>query len=360
MRVESKLILENGYTFEGVQFGASKSVVGEVVFNTAMTGYPESLTDPSFKGQILVCAFPLIGNYGVPDHAVNEKLEDFFESQEIQISGLVVSYESIAFSHWNAAQSLSNWLEKHGVPGLFGVDTRAIIKKIREHGTVLGSLGPKPLPLQANLKDLVNQVSTKEVVVHNEGGVYKIALVDCGVKQNIIRSLVKRNLEVHVVPHDYDYNQGDFDGIFLSNGPGDPEDCIAAIRHLRQAMYEAKQPIYGICLGSQLMGLAAGGKTYKLKFGHRGHNQPVMHVDSKKCYITSQNHGYAVDQDTLPYDWVMTYVNLNDGSCEGVKHVSKPYTAVQFHPEAFGGPTDTEFIFDDFISEIETFKAQHS
>lgn len=352
----SKLKLDNGYEFPGYQFGADRSVVGEVVFNTAMTGYPESLTDPSYKGQILVCAFPLIGNYGVPNHEEINNLEHFFESNAIQVSGLVISYESVAFSHWNATQSLSNWLKKHNIPGLYGVDTRAIIKKIREHGTVLGSLGPDALDININLDDLVQQVSTKEVIVHNSGGKHKVGLVDCGVKQNIIRSLVKRNCEVHVLPWDYDYNNKGYDGIFLSNGPGNPEDCIATISHLKTAMDECKQPIYGICLGSQIMGLAAGGKTYKLKFGHRGHNQPVMNLATKQCYITSQNHGYAVDQDSLPSEWKMNYVNLNDNSCEGVKHESKPYNAVQFHPEAFGGPTDTEFIFDDFINEIERFQ----
>ncbi len=357
MKKASKLILENGYTFEGYQFGAERSVVGEVVFNTAMTGYPESLTDPSFKGQILVCSFPLIGNYGVPSHQEDHQLERFFESNQIQVSGLVVSYESIAFSHWNAAQSLSNWLKKHDIPGLFGVDTRSIIKKIRENGTVIGSIGPKALPLEADMSDLVAKVSTPEVVVHNRGGKYKIGLVDCGVKQNIIRSLVARDLEVHVLPFDYNYNKDEFDGIFLSNGPGDPEDCVDTVKYLKQAIDEAKQPIYGICLGSQIMGLAAGGSTYKLKFGHRGHNQPVMNLDTKRCYITSQNHGYAVDQDSLPSEWKMNYVNLNDHSCEGVKHESKPFKAVQFHPEAFGGPTDTEFIFDDFLEEVKTFKA---
>lgn len=351
----SKLKLSNGLEFPGYQFGAEKSVVGEVVFNTAMTGYPESLTDPSYKGQILVCAFPLIGNYGVPDHENLASLESFFESNQIQVSGLVISYESVAYSHWNAAQSLSNWLKEHDIPGLYGVDTRAIIQKIREHGSLLGSLGPLELSLDVELQNLVELVSTKEVVVHNEGGKYKIALVDCGVKQNIIRSLMKRDCEVHVVPYDYDYNGKGFDGIFLSNGPGDPEDCEQTIAYLKQAMDECKQPIYGICLGSQIMGLAAGGSTYKLKFGHRGHNQPVMNLETKACYITSQNHGYAVAQDSLPEDWIMHYVNLNDNSCEGVKHKEKPYKAVQFHPEAFGGPTDTEFIFDEFIKEMERF-----
>jgi len=232
----SKLKLDNGYTFPGYQFGADKSVVGEVVFNTAMTGYPESLTDPSYKGQILVCAFPLIGNYGVPNHEEINNLESFFESNKIQISGLVISYQSVSFSHWNAAQSLSNWLKKHDVPGLFGVDTRSIIKKIREHGTVLGSLGPEDLSMNINLDDLVSQVSTKEVQIHNQGGKYKIGLVDCGVKQNIVRSLVKRDCEVHILPFDFDYNNKGYDGIFLSNGPGNPEDCVDTIAHLKTGM----------------------------------------------------------------------------------------------------------------------------
>lgn len=346
------LRLANGLSFEGFRFGAETDAVGEVVFNTAMTGYPESLTDPSYYGQILVCSYPLIGNYGVPNHDNLDALNSFFESNKIQVRGLVISYESNAYAHWNATESLSNWLKKHNVPGIYGVDTRQIIKIIREQGSLMGSIGSETQDLTQKITHHVKSVSTQEVKVYNQGGKHKVGLVDCGVKQNIIRNLIERGCEVHLLPYDYDFNNQRFDGIFLSNGPGNPEDCSETIAYLKQAMQENKQPIYGICLGSQLMGLAAGAKTYKLKFGHRGHNQPAINVQNKKCYITSQNHGYAVDYKTLPDEWQMNYQNLNDGSCEGIKHKTKPFLAVQFHPEAFGGPTDTEFIFDEFINEM--------
>lgn len=350
--------LANGDLYEGHLFGADKEIVGEVVFNTAMTGYPESLTDPSYKGQILVCAFPLIGNYGVPGDEYEEELDRFFESNKIQIRGLVISYESAAYSHWNAVENLSNWLKRNNIPGIYGVDTRQIIKTIRSEGSMLGSLGLSHPPLVEQNEHWVALVSTPEEKVYNPGGKYNIGLVDCGVKHNIIRSLVEKDCEVHLLPFDYDYNERNFDGIFLSNGPGNPEDCQQSIEILKRALSECKQPIYGICLGNQLMSLAAGAQTYKLKFGHRGHNQPVQNLQTGKCYITSQNHGYAVNQDTLPEDWELSYVNLNDGSCEGIKHKTRPYLAVQFHPEAFGGPTDTEFIFNDFIEEIKKFNSK--
>ncbi len=352
----STLQFITGETFEGHAFGADTVSVGEVVFNTAMTGYPESLTDPSYYGQILVCSYPLIGNYGVPTDEEKLALDSYFESHKIQVRGLVISYESIAYSHWNATQNLSNWLKKQGIPGIFGVDTRSIIQKIRNQGSVMASIGQQEIVIPNEIHNHVAHVSTKEVRIHNQGGQYKVALVDCGVKSNIIRNLISRDCEVHVLPFEQDFNDQGYDAIFLSNGPGNPEECTKTIAHLRRALNEGKQPIYGICLGSQLMALACGAKTYKLKFGHRGHNQPVMNIENKKCYISSQNHGYAVDQESLPAEWVMNYINLNDQSCEGVKHKTKPYLAVQFHPEAFGGPTDTEFIFDDFIQAIKEFK----
>jgi carbamoyl-phosphate synthase small subunit len=356
--VDIRLVLEDGKVFAGQSFGYEKSVSGEVVFNTAMTGYPESLTDPSYKGQILALTYPIIGNYGVPGQQAEEGLLKFFESYAIHISGLVISDYTDEYSHWNAEKSLSAWLKEYKIPGICGIDTRELTKILREEGTMLGKilLSDEDIPFyNPNLINLVEQVSIREKKVFGHGR-YRILLIDCGVKYNIIRNLVKRDATVIVVPWDYDISCENYDGLFISNGPGDPKQCNETIRNLRHALQQ-NIPIYGICLGNQLLALAAGANTYKLKYGHRSHNQPVLRVGSNNAYITSQNHGFAIDNSTLPTDWEPLFLNLNDNTNEGIKHIDKPFFSTQFHPEASSGPTDTEFLFDQFLDLVAKFRA---
>ncbi len=348
-----QLTLEDGSIFSGTSFGSERSISGEVVFNTAMTGYPESLTDPSYKGQILVLTYPLIGNYGVPEEVVENKLMKYFESDRLHISGLVVSDYSEKYSHWSAKRSLGDWLKSHDVPGIYGVDTRNLTKILREKGTMLGRIIYQDADVawyDPNNDNLVAQVSIKEKEIYGKGKT-KILLIDCGVKYNIIRYLVNRNTTVIRVPWDYDFLDEDYDGLFISNGPGDPKQCTTTVHHLSQA-FQKDIPIMGICLGNQLMALASGADTYKLKYGHRSHNQPVILTNTEKAYITSQNHGYAIDNNTLHADWEPYFINLNDQTNEGMRHKFKPFFSTQFHPEASGGPTDTEFLFDQFLELI--------
>ena len=352
----ARLILEDGTQFEGYSFGAATYVSGEVVFTTAMTRYPASLTAPSYSGQILESTYPLIGNYGVPQFTEQDGLLRFFESDRIHIRALVVSDYSFEHSHWNASESLGQWLKDNGVPGIWGVDTRRITKIIRERGVMLGKLviegSPEPAefvdPTKENLAALV---STKQVETYGNGK-YRIVLVDCGCKYNIVRCLTKRNATVIRVPWDYDFTQIDYDGVMPSNGPGDPQQCGATIANIRKAIALGK-PIFGSCLGNQLLSIAAGATTFKLKYGHRSHNQPALMVGTDRAVITSQNHGFAVDTTTLDEGREPYFVNLNDGTSEGIRHRTKPFFSVQFHPEASGGPVDTEFLFDDFIQNIE-------
>ncbi|MGD9200339.1 MAG: glutamine-hydrolyzing carbamoyl-phosphate synthase small subunit [Chitinispirillia bacterium] len=352
-----KLILENGVEFIGKSFGYEKSVSGEVVFNTAMTGYPESLTDPSYKGQIVVATYPLIGNYGVPEAENYEDIHPYFESYRIHIAGLIISDYSFSYSHWNAKKSLAQWLKEYEIPGIFDIDTRAVTKILRENGTMLGKLIFDDEQIEfydPNSVNLVDKVSIKEKKVYGNGD-YRILLIDCGVKYNIIRCFLKRNTTVIRVPWDYDFSDEEYDGIFISNGPGDPKMCDKTIQNIKKA-FEENEPIFGICLGTELMGLASGANTYKLKYGHRSHNQPVQRTGTKRCYITSQNHGFAIDNDSLPPDWEVLFKNVNDSTCEGIRHKSKPFFSSQFHPEASGGPVDTESLFDDFLSLIKINK----
>ncbi len=354
---KAKLVLENGKEFIGTSFGYEKSIAGEVVFNTAMTGYPESLTDPSYKGQILVATFPLVGNYGVPVKDSEQKMMKFYESEKIAVQAFIVSDYSENYSHWNAEESLGDWLKSQEIPGIYGIDTRELTQILREKGTMLGKIVIDDVDIDwydPGKVDLVAQVSPKEKEVYGDGQ-YKIMLVDCGVKNNIIRCLLDRDTTVIRVPHDYDYNQDEFDGLFISNGPGDPQICKAAIENLKTSL-DKETPIFGICLGSQLMALASGASTYKLKYGHRSHNQPVMKVGETRCYITSQNHGYAVDNKSLGNDWEPLFINVNDKTSEGIIHKSKPFFSTQFHPEASGGPVDTEFLFDDFLDLVKKHK----
>ena len=358
-RKKARLILEDGTQFTGYSFGAETPVSGEVVFNTAMTGYPESLTDPSYSGQILVMTYPLVGNYGVPRFDTENGLLRFFESDRIHVRGLVISDYSEEYSHWNAVESLHRWLAENNVPGICGVDTRQITKIIRERGVMLGKIAVEGQTEPAvfddpNLGNLVAGVSTDKVETYGSGR-HKIVLVDCGCKYNIIRCLMQRDATVIRVPWDYDFTQLDYDGVMLSNGPGDPQQCGATVANIKKAIALGK-PIFGICLGNQLLSIAAGASTYKLKYGHRSHNQPALMVGTNKAVITSQNHGFAVDTASLDENWEPYFVNLNDGTSEGIRHRSKPFFSVQFHPEASGGPVDTEFLFDDFIRNIENSK----
>lgn len=324
-----------------------------------MTGYPESLTDPSYSGQILVLTYPLIGNYGVPPVEMENGLPKFFESDKIHITALIISDYSFEHSHWNAAKSLDEWLKENNVPAIYGVDTRQITKIIRERGVMLGKIvvGDDAQPTEfvdPNRENLVAKVSCSKVETYGDGD-KKIVLVDCGCKYNIIRCLVNRGATVVRVPWDYDFSQMEYDGVMLSNGPGDPQMCGKTIDNIKKAIQIGK-PIFGICLGNQLLSLAAGATTFKLKYGHRSHNQPALMVGSNSAVITSQNHGYAVDTTSLGADWEPYFINLNDGTSEGIRHKSKPFFSVQFHPEATSGPNDTEFLFDKFLENVEICK----
>lgn len=354
---EIKLILEDGSVFAGKSFGYHGSVSGEMVFNTAMTGYPESLTDPSYKGQILVSTYPLIGNYGVPSKEAENGIPKFYESDEIHIAGLVISEYSFGYSHWNAQKSLGDWLKEHKVPGIFGIDTRSLTQLLRENGPMLGKIVADDVDVEfynPDIHNLAAMVSTKEKVVYGNGK-YRVVLLDTGAKYNILRCLLKRDTTVIRVPWDYDFTQEEYDGIVLSNGPGNPALYEASVNNIRKAL-QGDKPIFGICLGNQLMGIAAGGSTHKLKYGHRAHNHPVKLVGTDKCYITSQNHGFVLDTDSLDSDWEPYFINLNDNTNEGIRNKKKPFFSTQFHPEASGGPTDTEFLFDNFMDLVKERK----
>ena len=352
------LVLQDGTKFHGKSFGYDAPVAGEVVFNTAMMGYPESLTDPSYAGQLVTLTFPLVGNYGVPPFTFTaDGLPTFMESDHIHASAVIVSDYSEQYSHWNAHESLADWLKREHVPGITGIDTRELTKVLREHGVMMGQIifddEPDNIP-QAQYEgvNFVDRVSCKDIIKYNEGAGKRVVLVDCGVKANIIRNLIERGLEVVRVPWNHDYTGMEFDGLFLGNGPGDPDLCQEAVDILRQQMNKSRKPICGICMGNQLMAKAGGANIYKLKYGHRSHNQPVRMVGTDKCYVTSQNHGYAVDASTLDKDWSELFVNMNDGSNEGVRHNTNPWFTSQFHPEACSGPVDTLFMFDLFVEKL--------
>jgi len=342
--MNAQLVLEDGTAIAGRLHGAPVSVAGEVVFNTGMVGYTEALTDPSYRGQILVLTYPLVGNYGVPRH---------FESPRIQASALVVSEMALDYSHASAERSLPQWLHDEGIPCLSGVDTRALTKRLRTRGCMLGKVvvGDADIELSdPNRRNLVQEVSGGGREVYPGTG-RTVVVVDCGAKGSIIDELRARDLTVIRVPWDYDFLVEDFDAVMVSNGPGDPTACQPTISNLRRAL-DLGRPVFGICLGHQLLALAAGASTYKLKFGHRGHNQPCIEEGSGRCVITSQNHGYAVDPATLPAGWEPWYTNANDGSNEGMRHVSRPFMSVQFHPEAAPGPVDSRNLFDRFVEMI--------
>uniref|UniRef100_A0A286XC64 Multifunctional protein CAD n=1 Tax=Cavia porcellus TaxID=10141 RepID=A0A286XC64_CAVPO len=354
------LVLEDGSVLQGRPFGAAVSTAGEVVFQTGMVGYPEALTDPSYKAQILVLTYPLIGNYGVPSDELDEfGLSKWFESSKIHVAGLVVGECCPSPSHWSATRTLHEWLQQHGIPGLQGIDTRELTKKLREQGSLLGKLvqngtEPSSLPfLDPNAQPLVPEVSTKTPQIFNAGGTPRILALDCGLKYNQIRCLCQRGAEVTVVPWDHALDSQEYEGLFLSNGPGDPASYPSVVSTLSSILAKPNpRPVFGICLGHQLLALAIGAKTYKMRYGNRGHNQPCLLVGSGRCFLTSQNHGFAVEADSLPAGWSPLFTNANDGSNEGIVHDSLPFFSVQFHPEHHAGPSDMELLFDIFLETV--------
>lgn len=363
-----KLILKDGTEIVGKSFGYFPKnkdwfVDGEVVFNTGMVGYPETFTDPSYRGQILVCTYPMIGNYGVPTDRMIHHISELMESGTIHLRGLIISEYSKDYSHWQGQKSLEDFLKKHKIPAIQGVDTRALTQKLREHGVMLGKIVPAPVSFVRSMEfsdpnaiNLVEEVSPKEKEILMPVGrpTCTVALLDCGIKHNIIRNFLNRGCKVIRLPWNYDLKElkGKYDGLFVSNGPGDPKLALKSTDAIQEAMRE-KKPIFGICLGCQLLALAVGGDTYKLKYGHRSANQPCVDTETGRCYITSQNHGYAVNAKTLPKDWKPWFENANDGTTEGIKHKTKPWFAVQFHPEASPGPEDAAYLFDEFIALLK-------
>lgn len=341
--IPSHLILKTGEVFQGQAPANQPDTFGEVVFNTGMVGYVESLTDPSYAGQILVFTYPLVGNYGVSDPTT-------WESNKIQVQGVVFSELAPFTSNHSSQISLEQWLQKQKIPYLTGVDTRALTKVLRSHGVAPGAIttSQEPPSQFPELKNThwVQKVSIKEEKTYGSGKKCIIA-IDCGMKENILRCLTQLPITVKRVPYNYDFTQEQFDGIFISNGPGDPERCTETIAILQKA-FKSKKPIFGICLGTQLMALAAGAKTFKLPFGHRSQNQPCLEIKSNRSFLTSQNHGYAVDEKTLSADWRVSFRNLNDQTVAGIEHRTLPFFSVQFHPEASPGPLDTQWLFKKF------------
>ncbi|MDR2629811.1 MAG: glutamine-hydrolyzing carbamoyl-phosphate synthase small subunit [Spirochaetaceae bacterium] len=382
-QISARLVLEDGGEYSGWSFGKARSQAGEVVFTTGMAGYPQSLTDPSFRGQILVSTYPLVGNYGVP--VKTKTLEPFFDEQDIplhfessrvQVCAFVVSEVCEEPSHFASGAPLSLWLEKNNVPGIYGIDTRALTCRLRESGVMMGKIlveGSREVTMDSGVfPHPVADVSPEKIRTYRPTGVDpgeklpRIVLVDCGAKANIYRCLLERKVEIISVPWNHDLSGLDYDGLFLSNGPGDPKACGRTIALVRRA-FSLGKPIFGICLGNQIMALAAGGDTYKLPYGHRGQNQPCIEVGTGKnaassgsaslrCYITSQNHGYAVREETLPKTWEPWFINANDGTIEGIRSTQGPFSAVQFHPEGCPGPRDTEFLIDRFLEQVRDEK----
>jgi len=359
------LELEDGTVFPGIVFGSATPSDGEVVFNTGMVGYVESLSDPSYRGQILTLTYPLIGNYGVPHF---ENGSPRFESDAIQVRGLIVASYVGSYSHWESSMSLDTWLKQQNVVGLAGVDTRQLTKTLREKGTMLGRIvvpgdgASLPDPGQGNFNvsdpnatDLVREVTSDKTVTLDPVADFPevsthVVVVDCGCKRSIVQELRKRGCKVTVVPYDHRLTDMEYDGVMLSNGPGDPAMCKVTVDNVAELMDQpVPPPLAGICLGSQIMALAAGGRTFKLPYGHRSQNQPCREAGTNRCVITSQNHGYATDPGSLPEDWEIWFTNLNDSTVEGIRHRELPFFSVQFHPEASPGPTDSMGFFDSFV-----------
>lgn len=361
------LILENGDLYEGISFGKEKNISGEVVFNTGMTGYPQGFTDPSYSGQILTMTYPLIGNYGVPPLTRNKGVMDYLESEKIQISGLIVSTYIENNDHWQSKSTLSSWLVKENIPALWGIDTRTLTRTLREKGVMKGKIVFDNPPMRRisfhdiNSDNLVAQVSCKKERVYGSGK-FRLLFIDCGMKYSQIKILLKHDTTVIRVPWNYKPFTDDrlkFDGVMVSNGPGDPKMAKETINSVKELM-KRKIPILGICLGNQILALAGGADTYKLKYGHRGQNQPVVDNFSGRCYVTTQNHGFTVDPKTLQAGWKVWFTNLNDQTCEGIRHENLPFYSCQFHPEATPGPTDTEWIFKFFIDKAKDHLKKHA
>ena len=365
--MDMRLVMDDGTEFLGQGFGAETPVSGEVVFNTSMAGYVETLTDPSYKGQLLVSTYPLIGNYGVPSPRTTENIDPPYESNRIQVQALIVQHYVDQYSHHAAKRSLHTWLEDQGVPAISGIDTRNLTRRLREFGTMRGWLFANDITLEQAQKtskevDMLHEVF--QLVAPNEpiryeGGELTVLLVDIGAKDNIVRSLLARGVSVLRVPWHADLSQfmDQVDGVLIGNGPGDPSQLGELVEQTRQLMSRPDtKPIMGICLGNQILALAAGAKTYKLPYGHRGVNQPVQDLMSRRCFITSQNHGFAVADDSLPEGWESWFVNINDGTNEGIRSRTEPFFSVQFHPEAKPGPEDTGFLFDDFLRVVGSMR----
>ena len=363
------LLLEDGTLFLGRGFGADATVVGELVFNTGMVGYPESMTDPSYSGQVLTFTYPLIGNYGVPSAQDKDVfgLPRYFESGAIKVKGIVVQEYCQKPSHWAAVQTLSSWMAREGVPGIEGIDTRALVSTIRERGVMMcvmsaGDQVANRRELRRLLEeaarydsvDFVKRVSVKKAQTYGEAE-RKIVVIDCGVKESIIRNMLGRGYAVVRMPFDSSYGEvmkHDPAGVIVSNGPGDPRLCVETVKTTAR-LVDSEIPVLGICLGEQVLGMSQGGETYKLKYGHRGQNKPVVDLLSGRGYVTSQNHGYAVDPKSISKtDLKPWFVNGDDKTVEGLVHGTRPAIAVQFHPEAAPGPYDTEFVFDRFTEMI--------
>jgi len=378
--LKSLLILEDGLVVEGCGFGYPTTRVGELVFTTGMVGYPEALTDPSFRGQILVLTHPLIGNYGVPSSNILEYgIPKFFESERIQVEALVVAYDTSP-SHWTSIMSLHEWLSREGVPGLSGIDTRMLVRRIRERGVMMAIAAVYDERDDVNVdelvtklssstrydyRDLVSEVSPKNIIFHEpteySHSIPTIIVVDCGIKYGILRELLRRGFRVIRIPcyedpvkYLYEFKAS---GIVISNGPGNPLLLKDVIRHAA-GVIEYGIPTLGICLGHQVLALAAGANVFKLKYGHRGHNKPCLDVERGKCFVTSQNHGYAIDRDSLSNtQFKLWFVNVDDKTTEGLRHTSKPIITTQFHPEASPGPLDSVWVFNLFKRLVERYGA---
>jgi carbamoyl-phosphate synthase small subunit len=357
------LRLKTGQSFKGVAFGAKTKNFGQIVFTTSLVGYVESMTDPSYMGQILVFSQPLIGNYGVPNKDIDKYgILQHFESKKISVQGIIIGDYSTKYNHWKSVQSLEHWCKESNVPILSGIDTRAIIHLLRENGSTMGEINSIDAinnEIPNTVVDSVSLLNNNPVKIYNKMGTKKIAVVDCGIKNNILRLLLKHNVQVHLVPWNYKIDPDKYDGVLISNGPGDPTDLVETIENIKILLLSPKPiPIFGICMGNLIMGLAAGFKTRKLLYGNRGHNQPVIDLTRGNCFITSQNHGYVIDDSITINNWEPYFRNINDNSNEGIRHKFLPFSAVQFHPEAKGGPQDTEYLINDFIVTLRSSRCK--